>query len=209
MGLSVIGAGFGRTGTESLKNAWELLGFGPCYHMYEVLPHQDRIEAWADIARGQAPEWDDMFDGYNATVDWPGAHYWRELAAYYAQAKIILSVRSSESWIRSMSNTILPIMRGPSEPSLLRTHLFIPQVFEGNIDDDDHIVSVYERHNQAVIDAIPADRLLVYELGSGWEPLCAFLGVDVPDVPYPRGNSSAEFNANMERADPDRYKIDG
>ena len=206
MGLSIIGAGFGRTGTESLKKALEILGFGPCYHMFEVLPHQDRVDTWAGIAQGDRPDWDRVFDGYNATVDWPGAHYWRELADQYPDAKIILSVRDSESWFKSFSGTILPVMREAEQPSSLRTHLFIPLVFEGSIDDDDHIVSVYERHNQAVLDTIPTERLLTYDLGSGWAPLCAFLDVEIPSTPYPRGNSSDQFSSNLARANQRRVQ---
>ncbi len=200
MGLSVIGAGFGRTGTESLKKALEILGFGPCYHMFEVLPYQDRVDMWAGIAQGDRPDWDRAFEGYNSTVDWPGAHYWRELADHHPDAKIILSVRDPASWFKSFSQTILPVMRHSREPSALRTHMFIPLVFEGNIDDDDHIIDVYERHNRSVLDAAPKDRLLVYELGSGWEPLCGFLNVTVPELPFPRGNSSEQFPDNLARA---------
>jgi hypothetical protein len=155
---------------------------------------------WADLAQGAAPDWDRVFEGYNATVDWPGAHFWRELAVHYPDARIILSVRDSQSWFRSFSKTILKLMREDADPSVLRSKMFVPVVFEGNIDDDDHILSIYERHNQAVKDAIPADRLLVYELGAGWDPLCAFLGVEVPDVPYPRGNGSDQFADNIAEA---------
>lgn len=199
MPLSVIGAGLGRTGTDSMKHALEILGFGPCYHMYEVIPHQDRIDMWCSFADGVAPDWDRVFKDYKATVDWPAAYYWRALAARYPKAKIILSVRSPESWFESMSNTILRVVRTSTEPNDMRTKLFIPVFFEGNVDNKDHILSVYERHNKAVIDTIPKDRLLVYELGSGWDPICNFLDVDVPDAPYPKGNSTEEFSEKLDR----------
>lgn len=199
MPLSVIGAGLGRTGTDSMKHALEILGCGPCYHMYEVIPHQDRIDMWTSFADGVQPDWDFVFRNYHATVDWPAAYYWRELAAHFPAAKIILSVRSPESWFESMSNTILRIVQTSAEPNGMRTKLFIPVFFEGNVHDKDHILSIYNRHNEAVIKAIPQDRLLVYELGSGWGPICEFLGVDIPDVPYPMGNSTAEFSEKLDR----------
>ena len=208
MALSVIGAGFGRTGTDSLKNALEILGLGPCYHMFEVLPHQDRVDMWKASTQGQIPDWDQVFAGYNATVDWPGAHYWRELAEHYPDAKIILSVRDADKWFDSMSSTIMPVLR-TGEPDSLGTMMFVRQTFEGNIDDREHVIDCYNRHNAGVQAAFGPDRLLVYHLGSGWDPLCAFLGVAVPDQPYPFGNSSEQFEGNMERANASRLGPDG
>ncbi len=200
MALKVFGLGFGRTGTESMKNALELLGHGPCYHMFEVLPHPDRVETWIDLVTGKAPDWDRVFEGYHASVDWPGAFFWKEISEHYPEAKLILTIRDADAWYDSMSKTILPLLKASSEdPNGLANQMFIKRQFAGNIDDRAHVIDIYNRHNDAVKAAFGPDRLLVYELGSGWQPLCDFLGVEVPGVPYPRGNSAAEFGANIQR----------
>ncbi len=200
MALNVFGVGFGRTGTESMKKALEILGQGPCYHMFEVLPHQERVEAWIDLVKGKAPDWDASFEGFSASVDWPGAYFWKEIAAHYPEAKLILTIRDADEWYDSMSKTILPLLEVSSEdPDSLANQMFIKRQFAGNIHDRAHVIDVYNRHNAAVKAAFGPDRLLVYQLGSGWEPLCDFLGVDVPKEAYPRGNSSAEFGANIQR----------
>jgi len=198
MGLSIIGAGFGRTGTESLKKALEILGFGPCYHMFEVLPHADRVAIWRAAARGDTPDWDQVFAEYNATVDWPGAYFWRELSAHYPKAKIILSVRDAELWYDSMDKTILPILRDSDNADSMGVRLIAEGVFGGKIEDRDHMISVYNRNISEVQAQFGKDRLLTYELGSGWAPLCAFLGCPIPDRPYPRSNATDEFQGNVD-----------
>ena len=198
MALEIIGAGFGRTGTESMKRALEMIGFGPSYHMYEVLPHKDRYETWQGIYDGKVkPDWDALFEGYKATVDWPAAHYWRELAAHFPEAKILLTYRDAESWYASMDKTILTFMRDLDNKDGMAPRLR-REVFADDAHDRDHIISVYNRNVAEVQAAFGPDRLLTYQLGSGWEPLCAFLGVDVPDEPYPSGNDSASFHEKNE-----------
>jgi hypothetical protein len=194
MALDIIGAGFGRTGTESMKRALEMLGFGPCYHMYEVAPHPGRYEHWLSVFDdGADPKWDETFAGYRATVDWPGAHYWRELSDHYPEAKILLTVRSAESWYASMEKTILTFMRDPeNHPGMARA--LCNNAFGGNPHDKDHLIATYERNIAEVQGSFGPDRLLTYELGSGWEPLCDFLGVPVPEEAYPRGNATEEFH---------------
>jgi len=204
MVLTVFGVGLGRTGTDSLKKALEILGFGPCYHMFEVLADQKRVDQWVSLSQGETPDWDNIFDGYHSSVDWPAAHYWREIAAHFPDAKIVLSVRDPEHWFKSMSNTILPVLSSGTDPNSLGNQLFVPQVFEGNIEDRNHIIEIFNRHNASVQAAFGPERLLTFELGAGWAPLCAFLGVDVPDVPYPSGNSTDEFDGNMDEANAPR-----
>ena len=195
MGLEIIGAGFGRTGTESMKRALEMLGYGPCYHMYEVIPHKERYETWQAVYDGRVkPDWDALFEGFRATVDWPGARYWRELAEYYPDARILLTYRDPESWYASMEKTILTLMRNPKVADGMAPRLR-QHVFAGEVDDKDHVISVYERNVREVQAAFEPDRLLTYHLGSGWEPLCSFLNVDVPAEPFPRGNDPASFHA--------------
>lgn len=192
MVLQVIGAGFGRTGTESMKKALEILGFDPCYHMYEVAKSDARVADWCRIAAGETPDWDAVFDGYWATVDWPGACYWRELVAAYPDAKVILSTRSAEIWYASMEKTIRPRMIGPvPQPNL--SQIIVRDVVFGGKTDRASMIAAFEAHEDAVRNTVPAERLLVYELGSGWAPLCAFLGVDAPAIPYPSGNAPADF----------------
>ena len=201
MALSVVGVGFGRTGTESLKGALEILGKGPCYHMFEVLPHQARVDEWISLVQGKTPDWDKTFAGYHASVDWPGAYFWREIADHFGDAKLILTTRDADAWYDSMAKTILPLLRASAvEPNSLAEEMFISRTFAGNIDDRAHVIEVFNRHNAAVRKAFSEDRLLVLEVGSGWEPLCDFLGVPVPDQPYPWGNSSDEFGGNIDRA---------
>lgn len=198
MSLEVIGAGFGRTGTESMKRALEMLGHGPCYHMYEVMPHPERYATWQAIYDGrQSPDWDQIFDGFRATVDWPACRYWRELAAHFPDAKILLTYRDPQSWYESMERTILPMLRDPE-----RTEGMAPRlrrvVFGGEVHDQGHVISVYKRHVEDVQAVFGADRLLTYELGSGWDPLCRFLGRDVPPAPFPTGNDTKAFHANNQ-----------
>ena len=198
MSLEIIGAGFGRTGTESMKRALELLGFGPCYHMHEVIPHKDRYAHWLSVYNdGADPRFEETFADYRATVDWPGARYWRELAAHYPDAKILLTVRSAESWYASMENTILKLMRDPeANPGMARS--IARSVFSDRVYDRDHFIAVYEQNIADVQAEFGPERLLTYELGSGWGPLCAFLGVSEPEEDYPRGNAKDEFHKRGE-----------
>ena len=201
MALQVVGTGFGRTGTNSLKLALEQLGFGPCHHMFEVRDNPHLLPYWQAAARGELPDWDTVFDGYAATVDWPASRFWREITAHYPDAKVLHSVRPEDSWIKSVHATIYPSMRDRAdvEPGNRRERLemahevVVEQTFDGRLGETDHALAVYRAHTDAVCAAIPANRLLVYDVAEGWEPLCAFLGVAVPDTPYPHTNTTSEF----------------
>ncbi len=209
MTLSVIGAGFGRTGTLSLKGALEHLGFGPCYHMSEVVQNPGFADWWHRAADGLPVDWDRVFDGYRATVDWPACRFYRQLAAHYPDAKVILTVRDPERWFESAWNTIFHVMTRPrptddrsAEHRLsMARKIIIEQTFDGRIDDRRHAISVFERHNDEVRRAIAPDRLLVYDLAQGWQPLCRFLDRPVPDEPMPSVNTTAEFRQRLELAD--------
>lgn len=194
MSLEIIGAGFGRTGTLSLKLALEKLGFGPCYHMVEVFQNPDAINWWIDAATGK-PDWEKIFEGYNATVDWPSCTFYAELAETYPDAKVILTERDSEAWFESTQATIFPAERPADSPPAFQ-EMFeraIADLFDGRIRDHDHAIAVFERHNAEVRDRIAPDRLLVYEVAQGWEPLCEFLSVPVPDEPMPKVNTTEQF----------------
>ena len=204
MALELIGAGLGRTGTLSLKAALERIGYGPCYHMIEVLTAPELGRHWLEHTPSGSHDWEAVFHGYRATVDWPAAAFWRELADRYPDAKVLLSVRDADRWYDSVMNTIYPVMvQGPSErvPKTLHEFhemvyaLIFEQTFGGRLKDRAHAKRVFEEHNQAVIDAIPASKLLVYEPGDGWEPICRFLDVPVPDQAFPHLNDTAWYRA--------------
>lgn len=204
MTIKVIGAGFGRTGTLSLKIALEMLGFGPCYHMMEVFQNPGHSELWSAAADGNV-DWEKLFTGFSSTVDWPSTYFWRELANHYPDAKIILTHRSTESWIKSVQATIFQHIQGDptdDKPAVaaqrrMAQKLVQQGTFGGNVEDRAHLAKVYEAHNEEVRRTIPADRLLVYEVKEGWAPLCKFLGVPVPPVAYPKVNSTEEFQARV------------
>jgi hypothetical protein len=212
--MEVIGAGVGRTGTMSLKAALERLGFGPCFHGRHVLDHPDRLPMWAAAATGEPVDWRAVLAGYRSTVDWPGAAFWRDLVATFPDARVILTERDPESWYDSVARTIYPMFGDGTDPRAVEARAVVPgldvmtdfvrrviwdgPVFGGRFADRDHAIAVFEAHNAAVRREVPADRLLVCEAGVGWEPVCAFLGVPVPDEPYPHLNDPAGFWGRVE-----------
>jgi sulfotransferase family protein len=218
--MEVIGAGFGRTGTTSLQAALHLLGFAPCYHACEVFANPGHAGYWAAAARGEEDGWRQALKGYRATVDWPAAGFWRELVQAYPAAKVILTTRDAASWYESIDETIFKTVRTGLVPpavvemfgggeekarqladvaTTLAREVMVPRSFGGSIDDRDHVISCFERHNEEVRRSVPAGRLLGYEVGQGWEPLCAFLGVPVPGVPFPHANDRGTLLAEDRR----------
>jgi hypothetical protein len=206
MGLKVIGAGLGRTGTMTLKTALEQLGLGPCHHMIEVFANvATQAPFWRAAAAGDAVDWDAGLAGYNSSVDWPSAHFYRQLAAHYPDAKVILSRRDPERWYESMSETILKAMTMPvfsapdggEAPMHFARMIIYDQTFGGDLSKA-NVITAFERHNAEVIATIPPERLLVFEAAHGWAPLCGFLGVPVPETPFPRTNSREEFWTHRE-----------
>jgi hypothetical protein len=203
MSLKLVGAGLGRTGTHSLKLALEQVLGAPCYHMFEVLQHPDDIAHWQLAADGGEPDWEQLFSQYVATVDWQGASFWREISAVFPDAIVLLSVRPADEWWNSANRTIFEISRRPTPPDpvmqaqmrMVKTILadrFTPEwTSEGPAKD------AYERHNAAVRALVPADRLVEWQPGDGWEPICDALGVPVPDAPFPHVNTSEEFRAML------------
>jgi hypothetical protein len=198
MPLKVVGAGLGRTGTHSLKLALERLLGEPCYHMLEVFAHPEHVGPWHQAALGQMPDWDALFAGYAAVVDWPAAAFWQEISDSYPDALILLSTRDSAGWWRSCNNTIFEVFRKaddtmPPEWTAMIQELF--RRFASDTLDEATAIAAYERHNEYVRATAPADRLLDWRPGEGWAPLCQALGVAVPDEPFPHVNSTAEFRA--------------
>ena len=197
MALSLISAGFGRTGTMSMKSALELLGLGPCHHMIEVNSDDAQRAIWRAIAADESRDWDSAFAGYRSAVDWPSAFYWRELSEYYPQAKVLLTVRSAESWYDSMTKTIFPSIAAIEDPAAVAVKLIRQRVFGEVLYDKAHAIAIYEKNIADVQAAFGADRLLTYAIGDGWEPLSRFLDVPIPDEPFPRTNSADEFNSRQ------------
>jgi hypothetical protein len=199
--IRVVGAGVGRTGTASLKEALERLLGGPCYHMREVFDHLDEhVPVWHAAIRGEPVDWSTVLDGYVAIVDWPGAACWRSLAAAYPDAKVLLSTRNdAETWWRSASATIMSEVSPEDEAAHPELHDFGRMVhdmfaaFEPGWKDPAAAMAAYERHNAAVRSEVPADRLVEWQPGDGWEPLATALGVPLPAEPFPHTNTTAEF----------------
>ena len=196
MPLKVIGAGLGRTATFSLKFALEHLGLGPCYHMSEVFAGARRnVPLWIDVVNG-TPDWDAVFDGYHSTTDYPACTYWRELAEYYPDAKVVLTVRDPENWFDSVTHTIFSkemqgSLAGTPTETMMKGVIF--DAFGDQVGDRAFMTDWFSRRNQEVIDALPPERLLVFSPKEGWAPLCSFLGVAMPDEPFPRVNSRDEL----------------
>lgn len=206
MALKVIGAGFGRTGTLSMKLALEQLGFGKCYHMLEVNKNESHRTQWAKAHRGDRIDWDALFDGYQSTVDWPSCNLWRQQAAHFPEAKILLTLRDPDSWYESVMKTIFKSSKDAieSDDATIRFfgqwafELIWDRIFDGRMEDRSFAIDTYNRHNRSVIDEVPADRLLVFEAKQGWAPLCEFLGVPTPDSDYPRTNTTDEFLSRVK-----------
>lgn len=200
MSLKVIGSGFGRTGTMSTKIALEHLGLGPCHHMVEVMGNPDQPAHWHAYANGEEVDWTEVFAGYESQVDFPGAAVWPELSNAFPDAKVVHTERPEDEWWASYSATINKFWQHrtslelpPPVAAIFETMdtILVQGVFGGV--DRDSAIAAYRRNNQKVRDTIPADRLLVFTPSDGWEPLCRFLDVPVPDTDFPRSNSRDEF----------------
>jgi hypothetical protein len=213
--MRLIGAGLPRTGTLSQKVALEMLGLAPCYHMVNVLMNLDEAQVWRRALDGEQA-WDEIFDGFQATVDWPGSFFYKELVDAYPDAKVFLSVRDADAWERSMRDTIWGIFYGDTltrDLSCARARVdpkwdgYLEMMKEmwkqsGLIDQgadtsSESMKNAMERFNEEVQQTVPADRLLVWSVSDGWEPLCEFLELPVPDTPFPHLNDSKEFGERI------------
>jgi len=201
MALKIVGSGLGRTGTKAMKTALEQLGFGPCHHMVEVFAHPESVQLWVAAADG-APDWDLIFKDYVAMVDYPGCRYWRELADYYPDAKVLHQVRDPDSWFESTQATIFApeSFAASPPPPLKRFFETLTSGFGERLHDRAFMTDYFLRHTAEVERMIPKDRLLVYEVGEGWDRLCRFLGVSVPDGPFPNENSREAFRTRVRES---------
>jgi hypothetical protein len=210
--MRVIGAGFGRTGTASLKRALEQLGFGPCHHMEEVLKHPEEVPTWERAARGETIDWKTFMRPWGSSCDFPSSLYYSELMEAFPDAKVILSTRDPGSWYASMAETIVPMYKRFPNRLVLPWLPIVSaprRVMDGTsaqveiidrFEEREHVLARYEAHVAEVERAVPAERLLVFEAKQGWAPLCEFLGVPVPSGPFPRVNDTAEFKRRVTAA---------
>jgi hypothetical protein len=206
--MQVIGAGFGRTGTLTLKAALEELGVGPCYHMVEVLwGDTSRLPLWQAAANGEEVDWKRVFEGFESTVDWPGCTFWEPLMEVFPEAKVLLTVRDPEAWYESARNTIYAsliagqkgeLKEGNEEPPSPEAFGMIASLiwqgtFHGKFEDKAYAIAKFEEHNETVKSRVPADRLVVHEVKEGWKPLAEMLGVPEPQSEFPRLNDKVAF----------------
>ncbi|THD26456.1 Cell wall integrity and stress response component 1 [Fasciola hepatica] len=222
--LLVIGAGLGRTGTKSLKDALELLYQKPCYHMTELVhKHPDHVELWLRLFEQlkQDPESElsgqvlkKIFQGYSLTTDYPACSIYKQLMRIYPEAKIVLTVRDPSRWIESVRETIWP------RESRLKKYVFdqvikivLPAKFSQmatnavqysmgpNVDlnNDEQMIQGFIRWNQEVKQVVPNDRLLIFDVKDGWKPLCTFLNKPIPDHPFPHVNDRAQVKSRFRQ----------
>ncbi|SDB51528.1 hypothetical protein SAMN03097699_1845 [Flavobacteriaceae bacterium MAR_2010_188] len=199
MAINIIGAGVGRTGTYTLRLALNQLGHGPCHHMEEVVKNMDvQVSLWSETLKGNT-NWSAIYHGYNSAVDWPTAGFYRELIKEYPMAKFILTERSPESWADSFGSTIYKLVEGRDEaPDKMHNWLnMVNQVLTKTGFPDglgrDELIKGFIAHNKAVRETIPEAQLLIFQVKDGWEPLCKFLDLPVPNQPFPRTNNREEF----------------
>ncbi|GJM42282.1 MAG: sulfotransferase family protein [Ardenticatenaceae bacterium] len=199
MSLKVIGSGFGRTGTLSLKAALEILGFDPCYHMEAVIKRPSHINMWYQIGQGQSVPWQKIFGSFHATVDYPASIFYQELLATYPDAKVVHTVRDPDRWYDSTAATIYRVVNDFPfwVPKLfpwlarfidLQEQLVWQKIFNGRFPDRAYAIQRFQEHTNEVRQHVPTEKLLIFQVKEGWEPLCDFLNVPIPNVPFPHIN---------------------
>lgn len=196
MSLKVVGAGLGRTATNSLKLGLERLLGAPCYHMFEVVQHEEHVPIWHDAALGKPVDWEKLFEGYAATVDFPSASFWKELSELYPESIIVLSTRDPEKWWKSASETIFPSIMRTQEDGLNR-RLMVREILKNrftlDLTNKDACIAAFNAHNEEVRRLAPPERLVEWTASDGWGPLCKALNLPIPDEPFPQTNSKEEF----------------
>jgi hypothetical protein len=200
--MKVIGAGFGRTGTMSLKVALQQVGFGPCLHMIDLLSgHPEMSDAFREAYDGNETDWKSLLEGWESCVDWPACSFYKQLMEVYPDAPVILNVRDAEGWYKSTYNTIyqaaMVIPQTEEQRNRPASKMLKRIVWEGDLqskfEDKEAAIEIFNTWNEEVKQNVPADRLLVFNVTEGWEPLCKFLGVSVPDEPFPHKNDTQSF----------------
>lgn len=205
MTMQVVGSGLGRTGTKSLKAALEILLGAPCYHMTECFEHPEHPAQWHRAITGGPTDWPALLDGYAAAVDWPAAACWKEMAEAFPDAVILHSERPADAWFRSADRTIFEGFKQPRDewdepgtnPWWDMAIAMFEQRFTPDFLDRDAAMAAVDAWNADVRASAPAERLVIWQTGDGWEPICDALGVPVPDEPFPHTNSTAEFREHL------------
>ena len=219
MSLKVIGAGLPRTGTASLKSAFEILGFGECLHMETLFNNPQLVDHWVTFFNTGTTDFAALFDGFQSTSDFPGALLYREILEQYPDVKVVLGVRDPEEWYESARRTVFAFTPQTFSqklkllPRKLKSQRFrniaktlrLVEVylwkgfFEGQFLDKAQAIERFQRFNEEVRQYVPADQLLEYRIADGWEPLCDFLGVPVPEQPIPHRNQRDQFIAQLTK----------
>jgi hypothetical protein len=205
--VKVIGAGFGRTGTMSLKAALERLGADPCFHMIDIIRNPSQLPGWLAAANGERVDWEEVLAGWEGSVDWPGCTFYKEHMEAWPDAPVLLTVRDPERWYKSVANSIYAAkemaMRGeltppeenPPSPEVMKmiNGLIWEGTFNGRFQDKAYALKIFAEHNEDVRRTVPAGRLVEYEIGQGWDALADMLGVEAPDEPFPHLNDTESF----------------
>lgn len=205
--MKLIGAGYGRTGTMSLKAALELIDHGPCFHMIDLIRDPSLLGPWADAAAGKPVDWQAALAGWGSTIDWPGCTFWEQHHETWPDAPVLLNVRDADAWYRSCEKTIYAVKQmveqgqlhgnteNPPSPEVMAmiNEIIWNRTFDGRFPDKAATIEIFHRHIAEVKAKVPADQLLVFDVKQGWEPLCTFLGVPIPDEPFPHLNDTASF----------------
>lgn len=211
--IQVIGAGFPRTGTTTLKRVLETLGYDKCYHMKEFLVNPDHLKYWKEVDEKESTNWEELFRGYKACVDVPGYPYYQILMKQYPGAKVILTIRPFDQWYSSASETVLKagpqtileklsmLLKLPFNPRLRKVikaiqffeRIFWDEQFNNKFTDKEYAKEIYESHIEQVKNTVPEQSLLVYDVRQGWEPLCGFLNKSIPDEEFPHLNKKENF----------------
>lgn len=219
MSLKVIGAGFPRTGTTTLKRSLEILACDHVYHMKELLVNPDRLVYWKELSETGTTDWDALYDGFDATVDFPGYPWYREHLKHYPDAKVILTVRDFDSWYTSVDSTVYragpqtiaekvkmmgKLLTNPRARKVVACIKFFKKTFfanemDGQFEDKAYAKKVWEQHIEGVKAHVPQDKLLVYDVRDGWSPLCKFLGVEEPKEPLPHLNKKENFKEMLPK----------
>ncbi|KNC97027.1 uncharacterized protein SPPG_07427 [Spizellomyces punctatus DAOM BR117] len=209
MPLEIIGAGFGRTGTKSLQLALQQLGF-PCYHMTEAIQHPTDFAVWTDAHDGKQVDLTQIFNKYTATLDWPACDFWKELMEVYPNAKVILSVRDADTWYESVRETVYKLNMLPRSiiqnyPDIVNVNEYCQHSiwglggnFKGQFENPAIAKKIFRDRLEEVKRSVPSEKLLVFEVSQGWEPLCKFLERPVPNEPFPRTNERALFQSMIQ-----------
>ena len=206
--MKVIGAGFGRTGTQSIKVALQQLGFGPCLHMIDMLSgNPEMSDAFREAYDGKPTDWEALVEGWESCMDWPTCSFYKQFIETFPDAKVILNVRDPEGWYKSCYNTIYqvavvappPFEIASRPPNKMLKRVIWEGDLQGKFGDKATALEILEQWNQEVRDTVPAEKLLEFAVTDGWEPLCKFLEVDVPDEPFPHLNDTQSFLDMVQR----------